>query len=174
MSKFSIGHSPAACSPSEGAGLPGPRALLYCERGTCGCRRRGPACSPAVAACRATPPALPERCAPASCCGRRAGVLDDGIAACRSRPARIRTAPGWWRRNVAARIAVVRVETFAVPRLDRNPPVEPIPRPPPSDFLQQHDADHGGDHHEMNHDNDGLHRLSFHRKNRARRSPASV
>ena len=24
-------------------------------------------------------------------------------------------------------------------------------------LLQQHDADHGGDHHQMNHDNDGLH-----------------
>src|SRR5262249_12345032 len=38
-------------------------------------------------------------------------------------------------KNPSARNAVVRVSTFAVPRLDRNPPPPPpMPRPPPSDF----------------------------------------
>src|SRR5262245_46572029 len=41
-------------------------------------------------------------------------------------------------KNSAARIAVERVSTLAVPRLDRKPPPPPpplpMPRPPPSDF----------------------------------------
>src|SRR5215471_7738950 len=36
-------------------------------------------------------------------------------------------------KNSAARMAVVRVSTFAVPRLVRKPPPEPMPRPPPSE-----------------------------------------
>jgi hypothetical protein len=37
-------------------------------------------------------------------------------------------------KKTAARMAVVRVSMLEVPRLDRNPPEEPIPSPPPSDF----------------------------------------
>lgn len=40
-------------------------------------------------------------------------------------------------KNTAARIAVVRVSTLEVPLLERNPPVEPIPSPPPSDFCNR-------------------------------------
>ena len=37
------------------------------------------------------------------------------------------------RKNRPARIAVVRVSTFAVPRLVMKPPLEPMPSPPPSE-----------------------------------------
>jgi len=38
------------------------------------------------------------------------------------------------RKKPAAKIPVVRVKRFAVPRLDMKPAPPPMPRPPPSDF----------------------------------------
>ena len=71
-------------------------------------------------------------------------------------------------KNGAARIAVVRVSTLVVPRLDMKPP------PPPAHaeaaafgFLQQDQADHGEHDHEMDDDDDGLHSRSAQAPRRA-------
>ena len=69
------------------------------------------------------------------------------------------TAPGWWRRKPPPGTRWCVVSTLDVPRLDMKPPARADAEPAAFRLLQQHDADHGGDHHEMNHDNDGLHEL---------------
>src|SRR5215471_16188151 len=113
-------------SQSEGAGRPAPD-VCHCERGTC-----GPAgCSCCRNVSSTPPPPCPG--APAGACWVGPPVfwmIDRGL---RSAPASIESTR-LVAKKVAASTAVVRVSTLAVPRLDRNPPVEPMPSPPPSDF----------------------------------------
>ena len=106
-----------------------------------------PAGRPALAAAAAAapprswsstpPPGAAERRAGRRRRGRRRRRCPGSSAACgRCRPGS--TATGWWQRTAAARIAVVRVSTLAVPRLDRKPPPPPpMPSPPPSDFCSR-------------------------------------
>ena len=121
-------------SPKRRGRLPGPRHPIYCDRGTCGPEGAAGGCSCWRSVSSTPPPPCPSG-APGVCC---AGVpvfwmIDRGL---RSRPARIESTK-LVAKNVAARMAVVRVSTFDVPRLDKNPPVEPIPSPPPSDFCNR-------------------------------------
>ena len=61
-------------------------------------------------------------------------------------------------KNAAARKAVARVSTLAVPRLVRNPPpYPPIAQSAAFRLLQQHDADQARNNHQMDHNNNGLH-----------------
>ena len=80
-------------------------------------------------------------------------MIDVGL---RSKPARI-DSNRLVTKKPAARNAVVRVSTFAVPRLVRKPAGR-ADQSATLGLLQQHDADQGEDEHEVNDDNDGLHR----------------
>ena len=90
----------------------------------------------------------------------------------RSIPARIDSTK-LVQKNAAARIAVVRVSTLEVPRLDRNAAGRAYSEPTPFRFLQQHDADHGGNDHEMNKDDHGLHESARMKACGTARRPAS-
>ncbi len=111
----------------------------YCDRGTCGSVGAAGAAGAAGGAdcscCRkrsSTPPPVPLGGSGCCCCAGELefSMMERGL---RSIPAMIES-----RRLVAkkpaARIAVARVSTLAVPRLVMKPPVEPMPSPPPSDF----------------------------------------
>src|ERR1700754_2349307 len=109
--------------------------LLYCERGACGPEGAagGACCSSAFFSESRRPPEVggvigeaPPGC---DCVVGVAPRIELGL---RSAPA-IQARPMLVRKNKPARIAVVRVNRFAVPRLDMKPAPAPMPRTPASD-----------------------------------------
>jgi hypothetical protein len=95
---------------------PGPSLVFpHCDCGTCGPEGAGGACSFWRRVSR-SPPLCPG-----------------GARGLRSKPASSDKSK-LVAKNTPAKTAVVRVRTFDVPRLERNPPLDPMPRPPPSDF----------------------------------------
>jgi hypothetical protein len=122
----------------KGAGRPAPVALRHSERGTCGPGAEGGGCCSFLRNVSRMPPPCPGGGAGAngapgvSCAGGDCdpGIMEWGFL---SQPARMdsnRLVP----KKVAANTAVARVSTLEVPRLERKPPVDPMPSPPPSDF----------------------------------------
>src|SRR6478752_6947567 len=106
-------------SSSEGAGYPGPCELAHCERGTCGPGVGGGDCCSCWRNVSSTPPLGPSGAPGVCCCGGLAvfWMMECGF---RSQPASAESTR-LVTKKVAARIAVVRVRTLAVPQLDINP-----------------------------------------------------
>ena len=77
----------------------------------------------------------------------------------RSKPARI-DRNRLVAKNSPARIAVARVSTLAVPRLDRKPPAAAHAEPAAFGLLQQDQAHHGEHDHQVDQDDDSLHERS--------------
>ena len=62
---------------------------------------------------------------------------------------------------------MVRVSTFAVPRLDMKPRAAAHAEAAALGLLQQHGADQRRNDHQVDHDNDSLHLVTFRRKPKA-------
>src|SRR5581483_7193297 len=125
-------------SPSRPLKAKGPvtrplRWSAYCDRGTC-----GPAggCGAAGTGAGGVPLAGPGTAGPEA--GGRPPTLSRIDRGLRSMLARIDSSR-LVAKNSAARIAVARLSTLAVPRLDMKLPAPPppMPRPPPSDFCNR-------------------------------------
>src|SRR5262245_53114604 len=86
---------------------------------------------------------------------RAGGILDDGVwLAVPVGQHREDQAGGKEGRREDRRRAGQHVGGFAT---RQKPPGRADTKPAPFRLLQEHDADHGGNHHQMNHDNHGLH-----------------
>src|SRR3954452_19763306 len=109
----------------------------YCERGGSGADGADGAPWPSVFLSESsTPPPCDSGAVGAPGCDCEPGVpsmIEAGLRselACQDRNRLVRKKP-------TARIAVVRVNRLAVPRLDMKPPPPPTPSPPPSDFCSK-------------------------------------
>src|SRR6185503_14481295 len=124
----------------EGAGFPGPFGAHHFDCGTTGPEGAAGAGAGAAGAagcglpCKllSSPPGASGGGAPGAGALGPSGFSCSTEAGLRFMPARI-DSTRLVTKNSPAKIAVVRVSTLPAPRLVMNPPVEPIPSPPPSE-----------------------------------------